>query len=329
MEKNNALTVTNNALTEQEFQTSYKDLALFVKNQLKEAKPLTYGGLSGGDYGIIPGTNKKSLLKPGAEKLLKLFGFSAKTTLIKEIENFDQNFVFYKYRCEIIHIKSGAYVADAIRSCNNREKKHMKKNVYDVANTVDSIAQKRALIAATVQATMATEIFDADVSENDEISPDKSVSKKEDPRRAGIISALYAVATDRGWTNAWIHTAIKKRYKCDSLTECSNNEIQELKELIMVNYKIVGKGNKPEKVTSESSEKSAESVEETEEVEEGEVIDETSCAVCHKPVPENSEFDYFCSKECSDEYWGKNKPTKETSKERFNTFLRERAKNKK
>ena len=36
------------------------------------------------DYGVIPGTDKPTLLKPGAEKLNTLFGLSSRFTIIEK-----------------------------------------------------------------------------------------------------------------------------------------------------------------------------------------------------------------------------------------------------
>lgn len=245
-EESKALAITERALTDGQFKKSHNDLAKFVKTQLRETKSLPNNKISSGDYGVIPYTNKKSLLKPGAEKLLKLFGLTAHMEQVKEIEDFEHGLVLYKYRCTITHASTGTYIADAVRSCNNKEAKHRTKDVYDVANTIESIAQKRALVAATVQATMASEIFDADVSDNDEEGPGETVTKEEDPKRARVTMGLYGTAARYGWNDKWIHTAIKKKWNFDSLTQCSNDQIEELKEMIMEKYVEVLEGDTPQ-----------------------------------------------------------------------------------
>lgn len=235
------------SITAAEFKNTRNDLIKFVKSQLKEAKNIANG--ESGDYGVIPYTKKMSLLKPGAEKLLKLFGFTAKMELVKEIEDFPNKLVLYKYRCVITHAASGTFIADAIRSCNNREKKHASKDVYDVANTVESIAQKRALVAATVQATMASEIFDADVSENDDVAPNRTVTEEEDPHRNNIFSSLYGNASRRGMSNEWLHAAAKKKFNVDSLKDLSNTQLEELRDGIIEYYEEVATGEKPKRYT--------------------------------------------------------------------------------
>jgi hypothetical protein len=58
---------------------TYQMMKSFVSQQM--AKDL--------DYGEIPGTNKPSLYKPGAEKLQRFFGFSVKTELAHAVEQWD------------------------------------------------------------------------------------------------------------------------------------------------------------------------------------------------------------------------------------------------
>lgn len=324
--------------TPEQFKKNHNELITFVKSQLKEAKNIANG--EGGDWGIIPYTKNKSLLKPGAEKLLKLFGFTAKFELVKEIEDWDKKFIYYRYKCVITHAASGTFIADAVRSCNNKERKHANKDVYDVANTIEAIAQKRALVAATVQATMASEIFDADVSENDEEAPNKGVTEAEDPRRVRIFGGLYGKASARGLSGDWLHEAAKRRFGIkESLTELSNEKLEEFSELIIEYYEEVPKGEKPKRrevavaptpvteVTEEEvaagtltiesiAEKrdlvAATEVEEVDldEVEKGLEAKEKEAEVvkCYqdqKPIPEirNTDSPYFCSKECQDLYY--------------------------
>lgn len=80
------------------------------------------------DYGIIPGTNKPTLLKPGAEKLCSLFRFSQRLQLIKSVEDFtgeshkNEPFFYYHYRCQLWH--GAELVAEGDGSCNSWEKKY-------------------------------------------------------------------------------------------------------------------------------------------------------------------------------------------------------------
>jgi hypothetical protein len=245
MTQEQALTTVTPAVNGIDFRNSHNELISFVAKQLREAKNISKG--DPGDYGIIPGTKKKTLLKPGAEKLAKFFGLVPSYEKIKEIEDFDKGFVFYKYRCILTHFSTGKSAGDAIRSSNNKESSFIRqgKSVYELSNNVEAKAQKRALVAAVVQATMASEIFDADISENEEEAPNRSITKEEDPRRNQLTMRLYGTAKEHGWTDEWIHTAIKKKWMVPSLTNLSNEQIEELTEFIVTKYSPVEKGQKP------------------------------------------------------------------------------------
>ncbi|HEX8070577.1 MAG TPA: hypothetical protein VF546_11540 [Pyrinomonadaceae bacterium] len=80
------------------------------------------------DYGVIPGTEKLTLLKPGAEKLTTFFGLATRFQLVERIEDWTgaahggEPFFYYLYRCQLYR---GDYlIAEADGSCNSREQKY-------------------------------------------------------------------------------------------------------------------------------------------------------------------------------------------------------------
>src|ERR687884_368468 len=80
------------------------------------------------DYGMIPGTDKLTLLKPGAEKLTTFFGLSTHFQLIERIEDWTgesyggEPFFYYLYRCQLY--RGDLLIAEADGSCNSRETKY-------------------------------------------------------------------------------------------------------------------------------------------------------------------------------------------------------------
>jgi len=210
----------------------------------------------GEHYGIIPGTNKPTLLKAGAEKLCLTFRFDPDYSIIREVRESD--FIAYTVKCDLRHIPTGQAIASGVGSCNSRETKYrwrnnveltaeaipkdywnaknkgnnaeMKRilgtdpegrpyvakkneqtgtwvkavvaekvendNPWDLDNTLIKMACKRALVAATLNATAASDIFTQDLedmAENGNLpqaqkpaekktkSTKKTASKKEDP----------------------------------------------------------------------------------------------------------------------------------------------------
>lgn len=152
------------------------------------------------DYGVIPGTGKKpTLLKPGAEKLCSLFGMVPEFETLTEIADFEKGLFFYRVKCTLY--RNGEPVASGIGSCNSKEKKYRYRYVYEnkaseeekakaisvetkdgrygkykvykvensepfeLVNTIDKMAQKRALVAATLIGANASEFFTQDIED--------------------------------------------------------------------------------------------------------------------------------------------------------------------
>jgi hypothetical protein len=79
------------------------------------------------DYGIIPGTEKNTLLKPGAEKLCWFFGLRPVFRDIEHVEDWTgathgEPFFYYRVQCELM--SHGEIMAAADGSANSWEKKH-------------------------------------------------------------------------------------------------------------------------------------------------------------------------------------------------------------
>ena len=157
----------------------------------------------GVDFGVIPGTgDKPTLLKPGAEKLCGLFNFCPKFPIVDKVVDFERGMFYFQYECQLVDIGSGLVVATGIGSCNSREAKYRYRWIYekeakalgldpakltkkefkgnsgpyfkyridndnpaDQLNTIDKIAQKRALVAATLIGAHASEYFTQDIED--------------------------------------------------------------------------------------------------------------------------------------------------------------------
>jgi len=82
----------------------------------------------GTDYGIIPGTEKRTLYKPGAEKLCTLFGLSWRLIPVDQVmdwtgrEHDGEPFFWFSYRCELRH--GGIFIGESEGSCSSWEKKY-------------------------------------------------------------------------------------------------------------------------------------------------------------------------------------------------------------
>src|SRR5690606_12733484 len=96
----------------------YQDMKDFIEGILRKDV----------DFGVIPGTGKPTLLKPGAEKLSTFFGLSTQFEIIEKIEDWTgenhggEPFFNYWYKCTMT--RNGKIVAEGEGSCNSFEKKY-------------------------------------------------------------------------------------------------------------------------------------------------------------------------------------------------------------
>lgn len=88
----------------------------FIKDYLKE----------GLDYGVIPGTEKPTLLQPGAEKLCEIFGFYPDYEMMQRVEKWELEPPLFDYeiKCTLKSKRDHSIVAAGIGSCNSYEAKY-------------------------------------------------------------------------------------------------------------------------------------------------------------------------------------------------------------
>jgi hypothetical protein len=203
------------ALSVQQAVDRFNTVVEFVRTVMRE----------GVDYGVIPGTEKPTLLKPGAEKLCTLFGLTSRFEIIRAVEDWTgqdhegEPFFYYLYRCQLQ--RGDMTISEGDGSANSWEQKYRyreakrrcpacneaaiirgkeeygggwvcfrkrggcgakfatddpaitdqqagrvpNENIADQVNTIQKIAQKRALIAATLLAVNGSEFFTQDAEE--------------------------------------------------------------------------------------------------------------------------------------------------------------------
>lgn len=158
--------------------------------------------VEGVDFGKIPGVEKPTLLKPGAEKLAEIYGLSIEVDVAERIENWEGGFFHYEVRCHLRSKRTGQIMATGIGSCNTKEKRYSDRwaferdipdgvekatlkrrtgtskagkpyteylvpnaDVFTLVNTVLKMAKKRAMIDAVLSATRSSGIFTQDVED--------------------------------------------------------------------------------------------------------------------------------------------------------------------
>ena len=145
-------------------------------------------------YGIIPGCQKPSLWKPGAEKLLVTFRIGSKP-IVEDLSTPDC--ARYRVTREGFSIYTGVSVGSAVGECSSDEEKYkwrgsvceaeyeatpedrrrlkykrdgttikqIRTNPADVANTVLKMADKRGYVALSLNVTAAGDIFTQDIED--------------------------------------------------------------------------------------------------------------------------------------------------------------------
>lgn len=167
------------------------------------------------DYGTIPGTDKPTLLKPGAEKLCVTFRLAPDDPGIEAVPAWGDEI---RYRVRVPIKSNGTIVAVGIGECSTGEEKYRWRrpvhvNEYnaapedqrrvkwtrkgeqwqqvrvhpsDVANTILKMAHKRAYVHAVIMATAAGSIFTQDAEDLPEGLHDTPTDEHVDQRRAPI-----------------------------------------------------------------------------------------------------------------------------------------------
>lgn len=152
------------------------------------------------DYGVIPGTKNPTLLKPGAERLCLAFGaipdyedmeheidhdrkvpwtkrkkvWSNRYRGDKEFtwtEESGESVGLYRYvvKCRIVQRDTGIVLATGLGSCSTMEAKYIDRP-RECENTVLKMAQKRAFVAATLNAFGLSDRFTQDVEDQPQVS---------------------------------------------------------------------------------------------------------------------------------------------------------------
>jgi len=118
--------------------STYNQMADFVREVLRENV----------DFGVVPGTDKPTLLKPGAEKLNRFFGLRPSFDEVDRIEDWSgkehdgEPFFYYRYRCNLW--RGELKMADAEGSANSWEKKHRYRQAERVCPSCGKPAIKRS-----------------------------------------------------------------------------------------------------------------------------------------------------------------------------------------
>lgn len=119
----------------------------------------------GVDYGIVPGTDKPTLLKPGAEKLCEIYGFAKEVEILRQTEEYALPLFAYTVKVRLVSKIEGFTEAEGVGAANSREKKFLKQDPFTIQNTLLKMAKKRALVDAVLSATRSSGLFTQDMED--------------------------------------------------------------------------------------------------------------------------------------------------------------------
>jgi hypothetical protein len=169
-----------------------------IKAQVQRIQEVMHAVMKEGThYGVVPGTEKPSLYKPGAEKLGMTFHITVDSVIEADLSTPDV--IRYRIR-STAHTRSGVLLGASLGECSSDEEKYKwraavcdeefqetpedrrrkkwkkgKKDPYsvqqvrtepaDIANTVLKMATKRAEVAVILKVTAASDCFTQDVED--------------------------------------------------------------------------------------------------------------------------------------------------------------------
>lgn len=148
---------------------------------------------AGTDYGLIPGTPKPSLFKPGAERLLQVFGLGHRMERMEVERSEDGNNTGVWYRCVVTRSLPDREVV--VASCEAYASRDEAKWVRAPWNTIIKMAQKRALVGAALTACGASGLFTQDVEDYEQRSPERH------PNRVAAESEPEYPAGEEPWAS--------------------------------------------------------------------------------------------------------------------------------
>jgi|GEM_PF-2003312 len=154
----------------------------------------------GPDYNTIKGCgDKPTLLKSGAEKLLKAFGLGVTTIDVHEKPVGEDGHVEFEVVTTITHLASGATVGVGIGSCSTMENKYRRERAYRNALTPDQLAESEPLTSFDKHSRQ-TRISDKQVYVPTNPHDKRNTVLKMAKKRSMIDGVLTAVAASHMFT---------------------------------------------------------------------------------------------------------------------------------
>jgi hypothetical protein len=174
-------------------------------------------------YGVIPGTSKPTLYKPGAEQLLVMFRIAPSEPKTEDLSTGDS--IRYRVTRSGVSQIDGRFLGAGVGECSSDEEKYkwrrpvcneefeesapdrkrevwrksygktekikqVRTNPSDLANTILKMADKRAMVAMTLSVTGASDAFSQDLEDLPPEYLEQSTPSVSQPARKSAESAV-------------------------------------------------------------------------------------------------------------------------------------------
>lgn len=235
--------------------TEAKEAMAMLKGVVKDLLVKDY------DYGRVPGVSKDTLLKPGAEKLNKVYGLvPASIEIIASEENWDAEPPRFDYTIEtILEDRSGVVQAIGLGSCNSWESKYRYRNTK---RACPSCGHEDALCRSKFEDKNTKDkgfyCYDkkggcgATFHSKDPAIVDQEVGKTENPDIADVKNTVLKMAKKRSLIDATIHATMSSELFTQDVEDFASydnavdvEEVKEVREEKKSEQKPAPKGSAP------------------------------------------------------------------------------------
>ena len=188
----------------------------------------------GQDFGLIPGCQKPSLFKSGAEKLCDIYGFGKHIEITNRLEDWDKGIFAYEAKATIVSKRTGHVEAQGVGTANSLEKKYAKQDGFSIQNTIIKMAKKRALIDSVLSATRSSGIFSQDLEDlktegqNHPIHVSTQVKASNDKATEEQLQQIYRLAQKLKLTPQQAKQIMKLHYKKDDSRKLTKGQAGDL-----------------------------------------------------------------------------------------------------
>jgi hypothetical protein len=181
------------------------------------------------DFGVVPGSAKPTLLKPGAEKILMMMGLRSEFEIVDSTRDFENGFFQYQVRCKLF--KGDTLITEGLGACNTREKKYRNQDAFTLDNTVLKMAKKRALVDATLLVASLSDIFTQDLEdldlEGNTVSQQTNMKKEMKPASKSQIAYIQSMQKKLNLSDEQLQSMLAK-YNVDAIEKLNSSEASQL-----------------------------------------------------------------------------------------------------